>query len=91
METKYVNLDEEFEVMADYSVDGDSEYNRLVAVIRSMPENYRTVFELKYVLEYSNIEIAKVLGITEDAVAARIYRGRKKLIKLLEKEGFVYE
>lgn len=90
-ETKYENLDEDLEIVSNFSVDGGSEYNRLVEIIRSMPENYRTLFELKYVLEYSNTEIAEAFGITEDAVAARIYRGRKKLLKLLEKEGFTYE
>ena len=84
-------LDEDFDMESNSSIESDSEYNRIVAIIRSMPENYRTLFEMKFVLEYSNIEIAKALGITEDAVAARIYRGRKKLLKLLEKEGFTYE
>lgn len=56
-----------------------------------MPENYRAILEMKYVLEYSNAEIARAMGISENAVAARLYRCRDQLKKRLRQEGFVYE
>ena len=70
------------------SIDAVSQYNDLVAVIRKMPEGCRTILELKFVYEWSNTQIAEFLGLSENAVASRIYRSRKKLIEALEKGGF---
>lgn len=85
------SIEELWDVPSDVTPEGESEYNRLVAVIRSMPENYRAILEMKYVLEYSNAEIARAMGISENAVAARLYRCRDQLKKRLRQEGFVYE
>lgn len=90
-ENRLISISEDFDMMSNDSLESESEYDRLVSLIRSMPENYRSILEMKYVLEYSNIEIAKALGITENAVGVRIHRGRAKLIKILKKEGFSYE
>lgn len=62
-------------------------YGRLVALIRAMPETYRAVLEMRFVLEMEYREIAKVLGITESAAASRVNRGRKLLMEKLEEEG----
>ena len=40
-------------------VEQESAYHHLVALIRAMPEQYREVLELKFVLERSNREIAE--------------------------------
>lgn len=61
--------------------------DQVVQVIRSMPETYRRVLELRFVLEYSNPEIARELGISVSAVEQRISRGRKLLQDRLRKEG----
>ena len=65
------------------------EFEALVALIRSMPEEYRRVLELRFVAEYSLADIAGELGLTEGAVKSRIFRGRKLLIDALRKEGYV--
>ena len=67
------------------------EYDYLVSLIRSLPENYRRILELKCVEEQTNKEIARRLGIKESIVAVRVMRGRTMLKERLEKEGYTYE
>lgn len=64
------------------------EFETLVRLIRSMPEEYRRVLELKFLAEWSLAEIAQELGLTEGAVKSRVFRGRKLLIEALGKEGY---
>ncbi len=71
--------------------DNQEEYNYLVSLIRSLPENYRLVLELKLVEEESNQEIARRLGLSESNVAVRILRGRTMLRERLEKEGYHHD
>lgn len=59
----------------------------LIELIRTMPETYRAVLELKLISGYKDAEIAKMLGISETAVSSRFSRGRKMLREILEKEG----
>lgn len=61
---------------------------RIVELIRSMPQTYREILELKFVLEYSNREISRRLRINESTVASRVARGRALLIEVLRKEGY---
>lgn len=49
--------------------------------IHSLPKKYAEVLLLYYVNEFSQKEIADILGITVNSVAIRIYRGRKLLQK----------
>lgn len=67
------------------------EYDYLVSLIRSLPENYRRVLELKLVEEQTNREIARRLGLKESTVAVRVMRGRAQLRERLEKEGYTYD
>ena len=61
---------------------------RLAALIRTLPEGLRRPLEEKYVLGYSNQEIARHMGLNEGAVGLRLYRGRNALRDRLEKEGY---
>ena len=81
-------LDEDWDAIAPEDVEQESAYRHLVALIRAMPEQYREVLELKFVLERSNREIAEALGLTEGTVGVRIQRGRALLIRRLEQEGY---
>lgn len=65
------------------------EFEALVALIRSMPEDYRRVLELRFLAEWSMGEIARELGLTEGAVKSRVFRGRKLLIDALRREGYL--
>lgn len=67
---------------------GETEYRRLVALVRALPEGYRLVLELKFVEERTNREIARLLGMNESTVATRVQRGRSMLMEELEKEGY---
>lgn len=67
------------------------EYDYLVSLIRSLPENYRRILELKLVEEESNQEIARRLGLKEATVGSRVMRGRAMLKERLEMEGYTYD
>ena len=81
-------MDDSWEIVSSDDTESVSRYNRLVEIILAMPENYRGLLEMKYVLEWQNVEIARHYGMTENAIAARIFRARKKLLQQLEKEGY---
>lgn len=65
------------------------EFEALVALLRSMPEDYRRVLELRFLAEWSLADIAAELGLTEGAVKSRVFRGRKLLIDALRREGYL--
>ncbi len=75
------------EPAVETDMDSELAYADLVDAIRSMPESYREIMELKYVLEWSNVEIAKHLGVSENVVGARLFRAREKLKQQLRQEG----
>ena len=52
------------------------EDNRVIRIINSMPEIYKEIFILKYVNEYTNLEIAEILNISEATIRKRISRGK---------------
>lgn len=60
----------------------------IIDVIRTMPDVYRAVLELRFVEERSTKEIAALLKLSEGAVDMRIHRGRKLLLKKLREEGY---
>lgn len=80
---------EEVEPMARCEARAESVtgYRELVELIRSMPETYRVVLELKLISGYTDAEIAERLGISKTAVSSRYSRGRAMLRKTLEEEG----
>ena len=70
--------------------DGQGEYQRLVELIRSLPEADRRVLELKFVEEETNQEIARRLGLKESTVSTKVQRGRRLLLDAMEQEGYSY-
>ena len=60
----------------------------IIDTIRSMPETYRAVLEMRLVEERTTREIAAALGLSEGAVNTRISRGRALLAEKLRKEGY---
>ncbi len=65
------------------SVSADSR-EELLRLIRRLNPTMREILEYKYVLEYSNKEIAKLMGISPSAVSSRIDRAKKALKRKLE-------
>lgn len=86
-EQRYAPWDETWDAPAPAPDNGRA----IAEIILSMPVSYRKILELKFLLEWSNKEIAKHLGLTQTAVSSRINRGRKLLQDRLREEGYDYE
>lgn len=63
--------------------DKELENLELYEVLRKLPKKYSEVLLLHYVNGFTGKEMAHLLGIKEDAVMARLSRGRKRLKKEL--------
>ena len=61
--------------------------NRILDILKNLPDKYRDVFLLKYSSNLDNYEVAEVLGLTEGTVRQRISRGKKMIQESLEKLG----
>ena len=59
---------------------------RVQAALTKLPENLRTVLQLKEYGELNYKEIGRVLGITEGNVKVRVFRAREQLSKLIGEE-----
>ncbi len=70
------------------NAESTADYAALVALFARLPETYRAVLEMKYLLGCTDREIAQRLGISETAVSTRANRGRALLRRIVEKEGF---
>lgn len=72
-----------------YFVTKDKAFEKLelYQVLRHIPKKYSEVLILHYVNGFTGKEIANLLGVTEDAVMARLSRGRKRLKKELSGDG----
>ena len=60
----------------------------LLAAVEALPPDYRLVIYLYYYEGYTAKEIAKLLGVPAATVYTRLARGREKLRKELESEGY---
>lgn len=72
---------------ADDQLISSQEHSRILALIDRLPAKEREALLLSAVEELSTIQIASVLGTTESSVRSRIFRARRGLSALLEKEG----
>lgn len=64
------------------------EYDKLYKMIQMLDEMNRIPIILKYLQDFSEKEISEVLDLNINTVKSRLYKGRKKLKRLLkEKEG----
>lgn len=59
--------------------------------LENMKKEDNDIFELFYYAGKKIKEIAKQLNITEFKVKTRLYRIRKKIKQILEKEGYRYD
>jgi len=59
----------------------------LTQLIMELKPDYREILEYKYMLGYSNGEIAKILHVTPSVVSTRLERARNKLKSIIEERG----
>ena len=80
---------------ADYS-GTDEEYIRsemnscIRGIVGQLPENYRSVIFLSQFEEFTNAEIAEILGVSIENIKIRLHRARFALRKMLESECCFY-
>lgn len=73
--------------VADDHTEDSVSFQELVEEIRALPDNYREILELKFVLEWSDKEIAETLGLNANTVRSRIMRGRELLRKKIDPQN----
>ena len=73
-------LNQDIPTEADFSAVNVAD---ILSAIETLPEIYRDVLLLKVEYEYTDREIAKILGIKTDTVSKRLERARRQLKKLL--------
>ncbi len=86
---KYEDVDVAAQV-EDSSVDfqSDISYEELLEQIKSLPNQYRTVFNLYVIDGYNHFEIGKMLGISEGTSKSNLFKAKEKLKeKLKDKLG----
>lgn len=66
-------------------------YNYLISCILELDDQYRVIFEYKYMYQMGDAQIADILGISAKNVNVRYYRARKKLQEMIRKEGSRFE
>ena len=64
-----------------------NEGDRVLELMGKISPNNRIVLHMYYYEEYTAEEIAKILGISANAVSLRLSRGRQQLKELLSEEG----
>lgn len=73
------------EELPDFPVDAKSfeklKFDDLMALVRSLPDGYRSVFNMYVVDGYSHKEIAKMLNISESTSKTQLYKARLALQK----------
>lgn len=69
-------------------IEEDISTEEIFNIIKSLPDGYRTVFNLYVVEGYSHQEIAEMLGISESASRSQLSHARVKLKEQLSKKGW---
>ena len=64
-----------------------AELEEITACFAELPNIYRDVLSLHIFYQHTTEQIAKLLDLNASTVGSRLSRGRKKLIKLLERRG----
>lgn len=72
---------------ADDEIISSQEHAHILALIEKLPAKERQALLLSAVEELTTAQIASVLKTTESSVRSRIFRARRELSAMLEKEG----
>ncbi|GHU47210.1 hypothetical protein FACS1894120_5020 [Clostridia bacterium] len=84
------NIEPDFDIASEYNLENDVLSNanreRIYNFIKNLPATYKDVIRLRFVEDYSNDEIAKILGITKTNVETRVTRGKAMLASAISRE-----
>lgn len=69
--------------------EAQQEEDKLIEIVKQLPQKYRTVVHLFYYEEYSLEEIADLLKAKPSTVRTRLTRARQKLKELLKEDEYV--
>lgn len=73
-------MENTYEDMPDQPVDAKSfeklKFDDLMDLVRSLPDGYRSVFNLYVIDGYSHKEIAEMLGISESTSKTQLHKAR---------------
>ncbi len=58
------------------------------AAVSKLPESIKDVLRYKYLLEMSDGEIAKTLGVSKNTVRVYLTRARRAVLKLVKEDGY---
>jgi RNA polymerase sigma-70 factor (ECF subfamily) len=83
---EFAEIIESDDISVDEQVINKQGFEFLVGQIKNLDENYKIVFEMKYLHLMSNDEIAKALGLTKKNIEQRLYRAKLKLRGMLKSE-----
>ena len=78
----------ELEIEWAQSGEADADALEILDLIQTLPEGYRTIFNLYVIDGYSHKEIAALLGISESASRSQLTHARNRLKLILTKCGW---
>lgn len=64
----------------------EEDYDRVRACLNNLTGTFKDILRLKYVYEYTNADIAKILEISESNARMRLHRAKLALMQELKKE-----
>ena len=79
-----VDIEAAYDVGFDSDIIGKMGVNELMGKVQTMPDGYRTIFNLYIVEGYQHNEIGEMLGISEGTSKSQLARARNYLIKLIQ-------
>lgn len=71
----------------DEMMESSERRERIIAMMERMSIEDRTLLEGKYILDYSDETLAKLLDCKPSSIRMKLTRARRRAIKLFEKEG----
>jgi RNA polymerase sigma-70 factor (ECF subfamily) len=85
---EHSNIEDAYKVSTDmrspdHQMESDDIMNKLKKLIASLPENYKTVIQLREIEEMTYKEIAEIMNIDLHKVKIYIFRARKMLQQLI--------
>lgn len=79
-------LDPDHDLPAWQQLEPEDLYNMIV----KLPPGYRTVFNLFVIEGYGHVEIAEMLGISENTSRSQLFKAKQLLKRKIEREGLQY-